>query len=264
LKDFEKVIAIDQSPIGQTARADVGTYADLLPHIRGHFAQLPQAKAKGLQPRHFSPNHIRGMCRTCWGMGYKTVDLQFLPAVRVTCESCHGFRLTPLSLEVRYRGKHLGEMFMMTIQELIRLFSEIPKITKKLQLLEEVGLGYLQLGQELATLSGGEAQRLRLSRELAKRETGKTLYLIDEPTVGLHSEDIARLLPIFHKLADKKNTLVIIEHNLEVMASADYIIDLGPDAGKQGGQIMAQGTPEEVAKFKRSRTAPYLKKILMR
>jgi len=262
LEPFEKVISVDQSPIGQTARADVGTYAEIMPFIRGHYAQLPLAKTKGLQPRHFSPNHLRGMCRTCWGMGYKTVDLQFLPSVRVTCESCRGFRLNPISLEVRYKGKHLGEILSMTIDEAIRWFSEIPKVAKRLKLLEEVGLAYLQLGQELATLSGGEAQRLRLSRELAKRESGKTLYLIDEPTVGLHSEDIARLLPIFHKLADKKNTLVIIEHNLDVIANADYVIDLGPDAGDRGGEIRAQGTPEEVAKSKQARTAPYLKKRL--
>lgn len=262
LNAFEKVITIDQSPIGQTARADVGTYAEIMPFIRGHYAQLPLAKAKGLQPRHFSPNHLRGMCRTCWGMGYKTVDLQFLPAVKVVCESCKGYRLTPLSLEVRYKGKNLGEILSMTIEEAMRWFSEIPKIYKRLQLLEEVGLSYLQLGQELASLSGGEAQRLRLSRELAKRESGKTLYLIDEPTVGLHNVDIARLLPIFHKLADKKNTLIIIEHNLEVIANADYVIDLGPDAGERGGYIMAQGTPEEVALSKKSRTAPFLKKRL--
>ncbi len=262
LSPFEKVISIDQSPIGQTARADVGSYADIMPFIRGHFAQMPLAKAKGLQPGHFSPNHLRGMCRTCWGMGYKTIDLQFLPAVKVTCEACRGYRLNPISLEVRYRGKNLGEILSMTVQEAMGLFSEIPKVLKRLQWVDEVGLSYLPLGQELASLSGGEAQRLRLSRELAKREAGKTLYLIDEPTVGLHSEDIARLLPIFHKLATKKNTLIIIEHNLDVIASADYVIDLGPDAGERGGRIMAQGTPEEVAKSKDSRTAPYLKKRL--
>ncbi len=264
LKEFEKVITVDQSPIGQTARADVGTYAEIMPFIRGHFAELPAAKAKGLQGRHFSPNHMRGMCRTCWGLGYKTVDLQFLPAVRVTCESCKGLRLTPLSLEVRYRGKNVGEILKLTAMEAMQIFSEIPKVYKRLKLLDDVGLSYLQLGSELAALSGGEAQRLRLSRELAKRETGKTLYLIDEPTVGLHSVDIERLLPIFHKLADKKNTLIIIEHNLDIIAGADYVIDLGPDAGEKGGQIMAKGTPEEVAKSKVSRTAPYLKKHLMR
>lgn len=259
LSAFDKVIAIDQSPIGQTARADVGTYTEIMPLIRGHFAQLPLAKVKGLQPRHFSPNHIRGMCRTCWGMGYKIVDLQFLPSVKIPCETCHGFRLNPISLEVRYKGKNLGEILTLTVAEAIQWFSEIPRIFKRLQILESVGLAYLQLGQEIASLSGGEAQRLRLSRELAKRETGNTLYLLDEPTVGLHFEDIARLLPIFHKLADKKNTLVIVEHNLDLIANADYIIDLGPDAGVHGGAVIAQGTPEELVKEKRSYTANYLK-----
>lgn len=262
LSSFEKVICIDQSPIGQTSRADVSTYSDIQPLIRAHYAALPLAKAKGLQPRHFSPNHPRGMCRTCWGHGYKTVDLQFLPAVRVACDACHGHRLNPISLEVRYKGKHLGEILDLTVEEALQWFSAIPRIAKRLQVLIDVGLSYLKLGQELASLSGGEAQRLRLSREIAKRETGKTLYLLDEPTVGLHSEDVAKLLAIFHRLADKKNTLVIIEHNLDLLAHADYLIDLGPDAGDQGGQILAAGTPEEVVKVKQSRTASYLSKHL--
>ncbi|HEV7737910.1 MAG TPA: excinuclease ABC subunit UvrA, partial [Chlamydiales bacterium] len=259
---FEKVICIDQSPIGQTSRADVSTYTDIQPLLRSHFASLPGAKMKGLQGRHFSPNHRRGMCPTCWGMGYKTVDLQYLPAVRIPCPACHGYRLNPISLEVRYKGKNLGQVLEMSVEAALHWFSEIPRITKRLQTLCSVGLAYLKLGQEIASLSGGEAQRLRLSRELAKRETGNTLYLIDEPTVGLHSEDIARLLPIFHRLADKKNTLVIIEHNLDVIANADYVIDIGPDAGLLGGKIMAKGTPEEVAKSKKSRTAPFLKERL--
>jgi excinuclease ABC subunit A len=260
--NFEKVITIDQSPIGQTSRADVSTYSEVQPLIRAHYASLPLALTKGLQPRHFSPNHIRGMCKTCWGLGYKTVDLQFLPSVRVTCEGCHGCRLNPISLEVKYRGKHLGEVLQMTIEEALQWFSAIPRIVKRLETLRSVGLSYLQLGQELSSLSGGEAQRLRLSRELAKRESGKTLYLIDEPTVGLHSEDILKLLKIFHQLADKKNTLIIIEHNLDVIANADYLIDLGPDAGEDGGHLMATGTPEEVAQSKTSRTAKYLKNML--
>lgn len=262
LQSFEKVITIDQSPIGQTARADVSTYSEIMPLIRGHYAALPLAQVKGLQPRHFSPNHMRGMCRTCWGLGYKTVDLQFLPAVRIECEACHGLRLNPISLEVRYKGKNLGEVLDMTVDEALEWFSAIPRIVKRLQTLVAVGLPYLKLGQEIASLSGGEAQRLRLSRELAKRESGKTLYLIDEPTVGLHSEDVLKLLKIFHQLADKKNTLVIIEHNLDVIANADYLIDLGPDAGIYGGQLMAEGTPETVARSKTSRTAKYLKEHL--
>jgi excinuclease ABC subunit A len=259
---FEKVICIDQSPIGQTSRADVSTYTDIQPLFRSHFAALPGAKMKGLQPKHFSPNHRRGMCPTCWGLGYKTVDLQYLPAVRIPCPACHGYRLNPVSLEVHYKGKNLGQVLEMSVEAALQWFSEIPKIAKRLQILCSVGLAYLKLGQEIASLSGGEAQRLRLSRELAKRESGQTLYLIDEPTVGLHSEDILRLLPIFHKLVDKKNTLVIIEHNIDVIVNSDYVIDLGPDAGIHGGEIMAQGTPEEVAKAKKSRTAPFIKERL--
>lgn len=261
-QDFERLIIIDQSPIGQTSRADVSTYSDIQPLIRAFYASLPLALTKGLQPRHFSPNHLRGMCRTCWGLGYKMVDLQFLPSVRVTCEACRGQRLNPISLEVRYKGKHLGEVLQMTVEEALHWFSAIPKIVKRLETLISVGLPYLQLGQELASLSGGEAQRLRLSRELAKRESGNTLYLIDEPTVGLHPEDVLKLLKIFHHLADKKNTLVIIEHNIDVIVNADYIIDLGPDAGDDGGRVMATGTPEEVARSKTSRTAKYIKEML--
>lgn len=261
-KNFDKIISIDQSPIGQTSRADVSTYTDIQPLIRAHYASLPLAQVKGLQPRHFSPNHLRGMCRTCWGLGYKMVDLQFLPAVRVTCDACHGQRLNPISLEVRYKGKHFGEVLQMSIEEALQWFSSIPPLVKRLEKLIEVGLPYLHLGQELASLSGGEAQRLRLSRELAKRATGNTLYLIDEPTVGLHPEDVLKLLKIFHQLADKENTLVIIEHNLDVIVNADYLIDLGPDAGEEGGRIMAAGTPEEVARSKTSRTAKYIRELL--
>ncbi len=259
LHAFEHIICIDQSPIGQTARADVSTYTDLLPLIRSHYAALPLAQAKGLQPRHFSPNHLRGMCRSCWGLGYKTVDLQFLPAVRIPCESCKGSRLNPISLEVLYKGKNLGQVLQMTVEEALSFFSAIPRLVKRLSTLVAVGLDYLTLGQPLASLSGGEAQRLRLSRELSKREIGKTLYLIDEPTVGLHSEDVAKLLLIFHRLAEKKNTLLIIEHNIDVLLNADYLIDLGPDAGEAGGLVVAQGTPEEVALSKESKTAPFLR-----
>lgn len=256
---FEKVVTIDQSPIGQTARADVSTYSDLQPAIRSLYASLPGAMIKGLTAGHFSPNHRKGMCRTCWGLGYKTIDLQFLPSVQITCEACKGYRLNPIALEVQYKGKHFGQIFDMSIHDALDFFSAIPKIAKRLKTLELVGLSYLKLGQAVATLSGGEAQRLRLSRELAKREIGKTLYLIDEPTVGLHSEDVALLIPIFQSLADKKNTLVIIEHNIDLIMNADYIIDLGPDAGPHGGEIIATGTPEEVAKSKTSKTAKYLR-----
>jgi excinuclease ABC subunit A len=264
LSDFTRVICVDQSPIGQTARADVSTYTEIMPLIRSLFASLPLSASKGLQPRHFSPNHLRGMCRTCWGMGYKTIDLQFLPSVRLVCETCKGQRLNAISLEVKYKEKNIGQILQLNIDEAIQWFSAIPKIVKKLQTLQAVGLSYLQLGQEVVSLSGGEAQRLRLSRELSKREAGTTLYLIDEPTVGLHSEDIAKLLPIFHQLAAKKNTLLIIEHNLDVIANADYVVDMGPDAGDLGGEVVAKGTPEEIALSKTSKTAPYLKSHLYR
>ncbi len=261
-RDFERVIVVDQSPIGQTSRSDVSTYSEIQPLIRALYASLPLAAAKGLQPRHFSPNHLRGMCRTCWGLGYKTVDLQFMPSVRIVCDACKGCRLNPISLEIRYKGKHFGEVLQLTVDEALQWFSAIPKIVKRLQTLVSVGLPYLQLGQELASLSGGETQRLRLSRELAKRESGNTLYLIDEPTVGLHPEDVLKLLKIFHHLADKKNTLVVIEHNMDVIVNADYLIDLGPDAGAEGGHIMAKGTPEEVSQSQTSRTAKYIKEML--
>jgi excinuclease ABC subunit A len=261
-KEFEKIISVDQAPIGQTSRADVSTYSDIQPLIRSLYASLPLACVKGLQPRAFSPNHLRGMCRTCWGLGYKTVDLQFLPSVRIPCEACKGDRLNPISLEVQYKGKHFGQVLQMSVDEALKWFSKIPKIVRKLETLVAVGLNYLTLGQALVSLSGGEAQRLRLSRELSKRESGTTLYLIDEPTVGLHPEDVLKLLKIFHSLADKKNTLVIIEHNIDVIVNADYLIDLGPDAGDAGGEVMATGTPEEVAKSKKSRTAKYIKEML--
>lgn len=262
LNAFENVIAIDQSPIGQTARADVSTYTDIQPLIRSHFAQLPLSRAKGLLPRHFSPNHLRGMCRTCWGLGFKVVDLQFLPSIRMICDACHGARLNPISLEVLYKEKHFGQILKMSVEEAYEFFSPIPRLAKRLQTLIDVGLSYLHLGQEVASLSGGEAQRLRLSRELSKREIGKTLYLIDEPTVGLHSEDIQKLLQILHRLADKKNTLLLIEHNLDILANSDWIVDLGPNAGERGGEIIAQGTPEEIAQSSSSYTGFYLKKIL--
>ncbi|OGN56406.1 MAG: excinuclease ABC subunit A [Chlamydiae bacterium RIFCSPHIGHO2_12_FULL_44_59] len=261
-KNFDAILHIDQSPIGQTPRADVSTYSEVQPLIRELFASMPLALTKGLLPRHFSPNHLRGMCRTCWGLGYKTVNLQFLPSVQIECDACHGHRLNPISLEVRYRGKHFGEILQMTVEESLIFFHAIPKMVKKLEILRSVGLHYLKLGQELISLSGGEAQRLRLSRELAKRSSGKNLYLIDEPTVGLHPEDVLKLLAIFHRLADKKNTLVIIEHNVDVIVNADYIIDLGPDAGDAGGYVIAQGTPEEVALSKQSKTAKYIRKLL--
>ena len=256
---FDKMLVIDQNPIGHTSRADVSTYTDLSTPLRYHFAELPEAKLRGLKPKNFSFNHLKGMCMKCWGLGKRKVEMQFLPPVRITCDSCHGYRLKPLSLQVKTRGRHLGQVLQMNVEEAIDEIPPIPKALRILETLVSVGLGYLQLGQEIATLSGGEAQRLRLARELAKRSTGKTLYLFDEPTIGLHSDDILKLLKIFHTLVDKGNTVLIIEHNLDVIKNADYIIDLGPEAGIRGGQIVARGTPEKIAKHPTSLTAKYLK-----
>ncbi|MFI5333945.1 MAG: hypothetical protein ACHQT8_02115, partial [Chlamydiales bacterium] len=259
---FDKIVALDQNPMGQTIRADVSTYSDLLTPLRYFFAELPLAKARGLLPKHFSFNHRKGMCTSCWGLGMKSISLQFLPPVKVECESCKGFRLNPVSLQVKFREKHLGEILSMTVDELKKWNIPLPKVDRLLDLLITVGLGYLKLSQEVTTLSGGEAQRLRLGRELAKRSTGKTLYLFDEPTTGLHSEDILKLLPIFHQLVERGNSLIIIEHNLDILANADYIIDLGPEAGEKGGKILAAGTPEELARDKSSYTGNYLRSHL--
>jgi excinuclease ABC subunit A len=256
---FDKCISLDQNPIGHTIRADVSTYVDLLTPLRYLYASLPEAKMRGLQPKHFSFNHKKGMCNACWGLGTKNIALQFLPSVKVTCDSCRGFRLNPLSLQVPFKGKHLGEVFKMPVEEARSFFDSIPKVVKILDALISVGLGYLALGQEIATLSGGETQRLRLSRELAKRSTGKTLYLFDEPSIGLHSEDISKLVSILHSLADRGNTVVLIEHNLDLIANCDYVLDLGPGPGPKGGKLIASGTPEEVALSKTSLTAKYLK-----
>ena len=256
---FDKLISIDQNPLGQTVRADVTTYTDLSSPLRALFATLPLAKAKGLLPKHFSPNHRRGMCPNCWGLGTKSVNLQFLPPVKLPCPACEGFRLNPVSLEVKFKGKHLGQIFQMSVTQAKELFEAFPKVLKILDTLISVGLGYLTLGQEIASLSGGEQQRIRLSKELSKRSTGKTLYLFDEPTIGLHAEDIKKLLFIFHTLVDKGNTLVMIEHNLDVIAQADYVLDLGPGAGSKGGYLLAEGTPEEICQNRESITGRFLK-----
>lgn len=259
ISHFDKLIDIDQNPIGHTIRSTVGTYVDILTPIRYFFASLPQARIKGLQPKHFSYNHRRGMCSACWGLGHKKVEMHFLPSVKVTCEACRGLRLNPLSLEITYGGKSLGQWLDVTIDEARVGFAVHPRIVKLLDTLIAVGLGYLKLGQEVATLSGGEAQRLRLSRELAKRATGKTLFLIDEPTTGLHSDDIVKLLKVLHRLVDQGNTMILIEHHLDVIRNADFIVDLGPEAGEGGGEIVCTGTPEEVALHATSWTGRYLR-----
>lgn len=256
---FNKLIVIDQNPIGHTVRSDVGTYAEILPLLREFYASLAASRVKGLLPRHFSYNHKKGMCTHCSGLGYKKVEMLFLPPVKVVCDQCKGLRLNPLSLTVLYEGKNFGQLLEMTVEEARVQFFHLPKVCRSLDTLISVGLSYLKLGQEMVSLSGGEAQRIKLSRELSKRGTGKTLYLLDEPTTGLHADDIKKLLALLHRLADKGNTLVIIEHNTDMILNADYIIDLGPGAGDKGGEIVCAGTPEKVAKNKKSLTGKYLR-----
>jgi excinuclease ABC, A subunit/excinuclease ABC, A subunit len=259
ISHFDRMLSIDQAPLGQTVRSNIGTYVDLLPRVREFFASLPAARTKGLQGKHFSYNHRRGMCTACWGLGYKRIEMHFLPPVKVLCDECHGMRLNPVSLEIKYAGKNFGEIMMLTVDEALVLFANHPRIVRILNTLHAVGLGYLRIGQETQTLSGGEAQRIKLSRELSKRSTGKTLYLLDEPTTGLHSDDISKLLKVLQKLVDKGNTMVIIEHNIDMIKNADYVFDLGPDAGDKGGELVCSGTPEEIAKCKTSLTGQYLK-----
>lgn len=256
---FNKLITVDQNPIGHTIRADVSTYSEISSPIRQFFSQLPQAKARGLEPKHFSYNHLKGMCRSCWGLGFKTIQLQPLPSVKVICDSCSGNRLNPLSLQVIYKGKNFGELLKLTVDEALSFLPPISKLQKSLETLQKVGLGYLTLGQEIASLSGGEATRLRLSRELSKRSTGQTLYLFDEPTIGLHADDIGKLISIFQSLIDQGNTVVIIEHHLAILRIAHYLIDLGPEAGEKGGELIATGTPEALSKHPTSHTAKYLR-----
>jgi excinuclease ABC subunit A len=263
IENFDKMLIIDQNPIGHTSRSDVCTYVDVLTKMREFFASLPLARSKGLQPKHFSYNHRRGMCSHCWGMGYKKIEMSFLPPVKVVCEECQGLRLNPISLEVKYQGKNLGEYLQATVEEAQKVFINHPKVKRILDTLISVGLGYLKLGQEMASLSGGEAQRIKLSRELSKRSTGRTLYLLDEPTTGLHMDDIKKLLKVLHHLVDKGNTMIVIEHNMDFIKNGDYLIDLGPEAGNKGGEIVCTGTPEEVVKHPSSWTGKYLKPYLM-
>ena len=259
---FDKVIAIDQSPIGRTPRSNPATYTDVFTPIRELFAGLPDAKARGYKSGRFSFNVSGGRCENCHGDGIIKIEMHFLPDIYVPCEVCKGARYNRETLEVRYKGKNISEVLDMTVEEALDFFKNVPRIRSKIQTLYDVGLGYIKLGQSSTTLSGGEAQRVKLATELSKRSTGKTLYILDEPTTGLHAHDVAKLLAILQRLADAGNTIVVIEHNLDVIKVADYIIDLGPDGGGGGGRVIASGTPEEVAKSKTSYTAEFLRKIL--
>lgn len=262
VENLDKVINIDQSPIGRTPRSNPATYTGVFDDIRGLFAQTNQAKMRGYNKGRFSFNVKGGRCETCKGDGIIKIEMNFLPDVYVDCEVCHGSRFNSETLEVEYKGKNIAEVLNMTVDEALEFFDAIPKIKRKLQTISDVGLGYVQLGQSATTLSGGEAQRMKLASELHKKATGKTLYILDEPTTGLHSDDINRLLKVLQRLVDKGNTVLVIEHNLDVIKSADYLIDLGPEGGEGGGTVVATGTPEEVATSPQSYTGKYLKDLL--
>ena len=262
LELVDKVVAVDQSPIGRTPRSNPATYTGVFTDIRSLFVSLPESKMRGYKPGRFSFNVSGGRCETCSGNGYKTIAMNFLPDVYAPCEVCHGRRYNRETLEVRFKGKSIADVLDMTINMAVEFFAHVPHILKKLQVLQDVGLGYIKLGQSSTTLSGGESQRIKLASELAKRDTGKTVYILDEPTTGLHFEDIRVLLAILNRLVDRGNTVIIIEHNLDVLKSADYLIEIGPNGGKDGGRLLFEGTPEELVKVKDSPTAPFLREEL--
>ena len=262
ISNIEKVIDIDQSPIGRTPRSNPATYTGVFNDIRSLFAETNQAKMRGYSKGRFSFNVKGGRCEACKGDGIIKIEMNFLPDVYVPCEVCHGSRYNSETLEVEYKGKNIAEVLNMTVDEALDFFSAIPKIKRKLQTIADVGLGYVHLGQSATTLSGGEAQRMKLASELHKQSNGNTFYILDEPTTGLHTDDIKRLLQVLSRLVDKGNTVLVIEHNLDVIKTADYLIDLGPEGGEGGGRIVATGTPEEVAKVKESYTGHYLKQVL--
>ncbi len=264
LKNIDKVIEINQSPIGRTPRSNPATYTGVFDDIRKLFAALPESKIRGYKPGRFSFNVKGGRCETCQGAGIRVIEMNFLPDVHVPCEVCDGKRYNRETLEVRYKGKSITDVLNMTIEYAVEFFGNIPSILQKISTLNQVGLGYITLGQRSTTLSGGEAQRVKLATELSKRDTGRTLYILDEPTTGLHFEDVNILLKVLNKLVDRGNSVLVIEHNLEVIKVADYIIDLGPEGGARGGYIIAEGTPEQLAKNKESYTAGYLKEILLK
>ena len=262
MDELDKIITIDQNPIGRTPRSNPATYTGVFDDIRDLFAQTPDAKLRGYDKGRFSFNVKGGRCEACWGDGVKRISMNFLPDVYVTCEECHGTRYNEETLQVRFKGKNIYDVLEMTVEEALEFFSSVPKIRTKLQTLMDVGLGYIKLGQSATTISGGEAQRVKLASELQRKATGRTLFVLDEPTTGLHSYDVERLLSVLQRIVDHGDTILVIEHNLDVIKSADYIIDLGPDGGDDGGTVVATGTPEKVAMVENSYTGQYLKKIL--
>lgn len=261
IENIDKVIRIDQSPIGRTPRSNPATYTGVFTYIRDLFAETPEARMRGYKAGRFSFNVKGGRCEACQGDGLVKIEMHFLPDVYVECEECKGQRYNKQALEIHYKGKNISEVLTLTIDEAMMFFRHIPALKQKLEILQDVGLGYLQLGQSATTLSGGEAQRIKLATELSRRATGKTLYILDEPTTGLHFEDVNRLLKVLDRLVDKKNTVLVIEHNLDVIKCADWIVDLGPEGGDKGGEVVAAGTPKDVMKVKRSYTGQYLKRL---
>jgi excinuclease ABC subunit A len=262
LEQLDKIIDIDQSPIGRTPRSNPATYTDLFAPIRDWFAEMPEARTRGYKPGRFSFNVKGGRCEACQGDGVLKIEMHFLPDVFVTCDTCKGKRYNRETLEVKFREKSIADVLDMTVDEALGFFKAVPKIHDRLSILSRVGLGYIKLGQQATTLSGGEAQRIKLAKELAKRPTGRTLYILDEPTTGLHFEDIRKLLEVLHALVDAGNTIIVIEHNLEVIKTADHVIDLGPEGGDGGGRIVAVGTPEDIAANKASHTGRFLAPLL--
>lgn len=262
IEHIDKVVSVDQSPLGRTPRSNPATYTDVFTDIRKLFVAMPEAKMRAYKPGRFSFNVAGGRCETCGGNGYKTIQMNFLPDVLVPCEACHGKRYNRETLEVRFKGKSIADVLDMTINQAVEFFENQPKILQKIKVLQDVGLGYIKLGQPSSTLSGGESQRVKLATELAKKDTGKTLYILDEPTTGLHFEDIRTLMTVLNRLVDKGNTIIVIEHNLDVIKLADYIIDMGPEGGRKGGEVVIEGTPEEVAASNKGITAAFLRSEL--
>ncbi|MEO6359507.1 MAG: ATP-binding cassette domain-containing protein, partial [Sphingomicrobium sp.] len=264
LEHLDKVIDIDQSPIGRTPRSNPATYTGAFTQIRDWFAGLPESQARGYKPGRFSFNVKGGRCEACKGDGLLKIEMHFLPDVYVTCDVCHGKRYNRETLEVKFKGLSIADVLDMNVEEAAELFKAVPGIRDKMRMLLEVGLGYIKVGQQATTLSGGEAQRVKLAKELSRRATGQTLYILDEPTTGLHFEDVRKLLEVLHRLVDTGNTVVVIEHNLDVIKTADWMIDLGPGGGVNGGEIVAAGTPEMVVMEPKSFTGQYLRPLLER
>jgi len=259
---FDRIIGVDQQPIGRTPRSNPATYAGIYDHLRGFFSELPEARVRGYKPERFSFNQKGGRCEACGGDGVTRVEMYFIPDLSVICPVCKGRRYNRETLEVRYKGLSIADVLDLTVDEALELLSAIPPIRERLQTLRDVGLGYVRLGQPASTLAGGEAQRVKLARELARKISGQALYVLDEPTAGLHFEDTKKLLDLLNRLTDSGNTVVMVEHNLDMIKNADYVIDLGPESGMGGGEVVAAGTPEEVASNDRSFTGQYLRQIL--